>query len=209
MLAAAGVGRDDFVGIQLPNGTEYLEAMIAAFKLRAVPVNVNYRYVDAELRHLYPTPAWSRWCTTRLRRRRRRGGRRHGRAARGAGGRARRRLRTLWPHATRRRTTPRSADDLYCIYTGGTTGLPRSVLWRHEDIFFTAMGGGDPFQLGDHITRRAAGRAHPLTSRSSLCRRRRSCTPPRWLAFAVLFGGGRQDVARRSLRPRRGVAAGR
>ena len=38
----------------------------------------------------------------------------------------------------------RSADDLYIIYTGGTTGMPKGVMWRQEDIFFSGMGGGDP-----------------------------------------------------------------
>ena len=47
----------------------------------------------------------------------------------------------------------RSADDLYCVYTGGTTGMPKGVMWRHEDIFFAAMGGGDPMQLGNVIDR--------------------------------------------------------
>ena len=36
---------------------------------------------------------------------------------------------------------PRSGDDRYILYTGGTTGLPKGVLWRHEDVFF-ALGGG-------------------------------------------------------------------
>lgn len=53
VLAGAGVGHGDFVGLQLANGTEYLEAMLACFKVRAIPVNVNYRYVADELRHLY------------------------------------------------------------------------------------------------------------------------------------------------------------
>jgi acyl-CoA synthetase (AMP-forming)/AMP-acid ligase II len=39
---------------------------------------------------------------------------------------------------------PRSGDDLFIIYTGGTTGLPRGVMWRQEDMFFSAMGGGNP-----------------------------------------------------------------
>src|SRR5207237_1283173 len=41
-MADAGVGRDDFVGLYLRNGAAYVEAMLAAYKLRAVPINVNY-----------------------------------------------------------------------------------------------------------------------------------------------------------------------
>ena len=52
-FAARGIGPGDHVGLQLHNGVEYLEAMLAAYKLRAVPVNVNYRYVELELAHLY------------------------------------------------------------------------------------------------------------------------------------------------------------
>nr|BFE86887.1 hypothetical protein GCM10020093_094880 [Planobispora longispora] len=52
-LAAHGVGPGDHVGIQLYNGVEYIAAMMAALKLRAVPINVNYRYVEAELLYLY------------------------------------------------------------------------------------------------------------------------------------------------------------
>ena len=51
-LAAEGIGPGDHVGCYLYNGPEYLETMIAAFKLRAVPINVNYRYVADELRYL-------------------------------------------------------------------------------------------------------------------------------------------------------------
>src|SRR4029453_7439201 len=51
-LAGQGVGPGDHVALYLYNGTEYLEGMLAAFKLRAVPVNVNYRYVEEELRYL-------------------------------------------------------------------------------------------------------------------------------------------------------------
>ena len=49
---AAGIGPGDHVALYLYNGVEYLEAMIAAFKARAVPINVNYRYVESELRYL-------------------------------------------------------------------------------------------------------------------------------------------------------------
>ena len=47
------MGPGDFVGLHLLNGSEYLEGMLATYKLRAVPVNVNYRYVEDELEYLY------------------------------------------------------------------------------------------------------------------------------------------------------------
>ena len=52
-LEAAGIGPGDRFGVQLANGTEYLEVMVACFKIRAIPINVNYRYVTAELEYLY------------------------------------------------------------------------------------------------------------------------------------------------------------
>src|SRR6185295_15907477 len=51
-LAARGIGRGDHVGLYLYNGAEFIEAILAAFKLRAVPINVNYRYVEDELAFL-------------------------------------------------------------------------------------------------------------------------------------------------------------
>src|SRR3990172_12161005 len=52
-LAARGVKAGDHVGVYLYNSAEYMEASIAAYKLRAVPININYRYVEEELRYLF------------------------------------------------------------------------------------------------------------------------------------------------------------
>src|SRR2546430_11567732 len=52
-LAANGVGKDATVGIYSLNSLEWVETMFAAFKLRAVPININYRYVESELRYLF------------------------------------------------------------------------------------------------------------------------------------------------------------
>jgi len=154
-LRDAGVGPGDHVGLQLLNGTEYLEGMLAAFKLRAVPVNVNYRYVAAELTHLYDDADLValvvhcqfgdlvdevRPAVTGLR---------HvvvvedGSGAGGPAGAVDYEAALAAAPATAD-WEGRSGDDLYIAYTGGTTGLPKGVVWRHEDIFFAALGGGDP-----------------------------------------------------------------
>ena len=52
-LTEQGIGPGDHVGCYMYNGTEFVETMLAAFKLRAVPINVNYRYVEDELRYLF------------------------------------------------------------------------------------------------------------------------------------------------------------
>jgi acyl-CoA synthetase (AMP-forming)/AMP-acid ligase II len=83
---------------------------------------------------------------------------------------------------------PRSADDLYILYTGGTTGMPKGVMWRHEDIFFGAFGGGG---IGNEITR-----PEELADRAGDGRTR--CLPAcpfmhgtaHWMAFSALYTGG-------------------
>ena len=84
---------------------------------------------------------------------------------------------------------PRSPDDLYILYTGGTTGMPKGVMWRAEDIFFGAFGGGN---LGEA----------PITSPEEIVdaprRSHRRGLPAcpfmhgtaHWMAFGTLFSGG-------------------
>jgi len=147
-LAGAGVGPGDHVGVQLYNGPEYVETLLGCLKLRAVPVNINYRYVADELAYLYrdadlvalvfdgefaARAAAAR--TDALRHLVVVGGETDGAVS--------------YPDALAQASPergfgPRSADDHYIIYTGGTTGMPKGVLWRHEDLFFAGMGGGDP-----------------------------------------------------------------
>jgi acyl-CoA synthetase (AMP-forming)/AMP-acid ligase II len=87
---------------------------------------------------------------------------------------------------------PRSASDRYILYTGGTTGMPKGVVWRQEDIFFAAMGGGDVFQSGNFIkTPEELLERMPEVGGTILT------TPPlmhvsaQWGVFHSLFAGGR------------------
>ncbi len=140
--AAQGVQAGDHIGLYLYNGHEYLECMLAAWKLRACTINVNYRYVADELRYVFDNADLvgvifeadlagqvHEALTDRM----------HLRMVRGPGYEA-----ALAAASPERAFGPRSQDDLVIIYTGGTTGMPRGVMWRHEDLFFAALQGGNP-----------------------------------------------------------------
>ena len=64
-----------------------------------------------------------------------------------------------------------SPDDLYILYTGGTTGMPKGVLWRNGDANVECFGGSQPTTL-DGVVAAAA------TAACRRCSRRRSCTAP-------------------------------
>jgi len=153
---SVGIGQGDHVGCHMMNGTEYLETMIALFKIRAVPINVNFRYVHEELRYLYEdadligvvfdaefaervaavlpdTPKVKHLLAV---------GPYDGFSL--PEGTARYEEVLAAQSADRSGFPERSADDLLIIYTGGTTGMPKGVMWRQEDMFFAGMGGGRP-----------------------------------------------------------------
>ena len=202
-LRERGVGPGIIVGMQMHNGTEYIEAMLAAFKLRAVPVNMNYRYVRTSSRTCTTTPGivalvfdgdlLAASGTPQLRQpepiplvivvddatTRHEGSTSDTSGPLGARGAS--------------ETVPgRSGDDLYLAYTGGTTGMPKGVVWRHEDIFFAAMGGGDPTTLAgpsrdpDEIIDRVLEVGTVMLSVAAA----RCTSSAQWGAFSILFGGG-------------------
>ncbi|MBO2457990.1 AMP-binding protein [Actinomadura violacea] len=152
-LAGAGVEPGDHVGILAYNRAEWVETMLGCFKLRAAAVNVNYRYVAGELAHLLGDAG----CVALVAERSLLGGvdrarlpsLRHivaiddGVGGEGDGTSADNEYeKALAAASPDRDFGPRSSDDPYLLYTGGTTGLPKGVLWRSEDLFFAALGGG-------------------------------------------------------------------
>lgn len=192
----------DHIGLYLRNGNEYLECMIAAYRARAVPFNVNYRYVEEELRYLLsdarpralvyhaefaPHVAAVRDQLTRLEL--------LVQVADHSG-------HPLLPGAVDYEsivTTPAppripepDGDDLFLIYTGGTTGMPKGVLWRQHDVYLAAMGGTPfgtktPFAGYPEIAeaaRQAAGGIRFLMTAPFIH------GAAQWSAFHILNSGG-------------------
>jgi 3-oxocholest-4-en-26-oate---CoA ligase len=153
-LVDAGLGHQAKVAAYLYNGPEYLEVYVAAFKAGMAPVNTNYRYGPDEIRYLFdnadaeavvfrasfaplldqvrpaltkvrrwyvvadgsPAPGWATSYDDVV----------------GAG--------ADEPPATE---WGRSGDDLLLLYTGGTTGMPKGVMWRQDDLFNVLGRGGN------------------------------------------------------------------
>ncbi|NCG36609.1 MAG: AMP-binding protein [Actinobacteria bacterium] len=204
-LLAAGIGRGDRIGLCTYNRIEHVEAMLACWKISAVPINLNYRYVadelayvwaDADLSGTIAEATFAPVITEVL-------GRLGHEAdmARhlvindgsniGAG-----HSMTKYEDALAGQLSDRgfgqvrSADDLYVIYTGGTTGKPKGVMWRHEDIFFSAMGGGhyfEPITSPEQIIDNAVDPAMPMNM---------TATAPlmhaagQWVTMIAMFSGG-------------------
>lgn len=216
-LAAAGLGchtererlaghqsGQDHIGLYLRNGNQYLEAMIAGYRARVAPFNVSYRYVEDELLYLLdnagaralvygaefaPIVAAIRDRFPRLDV--------LIQVADDSGN-------ALLPGAVDYESITTTAapasgmptptpDDLYILYTGGTTGMPKGVLWRQHDIFISSMGG------------RPFGSQYPIASYAELAAQASQSPgavsvimlPPlmhgaaQWAAFHLITMGGR------------------
>ena len=163
-LAANGVGPGDHVGIYGYNSAEWVETVWAVFKIRATWININYRYVEDELRYLFDNAELKALVYQREFAPRVRGVRdqlpglahsiiiEDGSDADVDGLDSADFEEAMASGSPERDFAPRSPDDLYILYTGGTTGMPKGVMWRHEDVFM-ALGGGIDAQTGARVDR--------------------------------------------------------
>ncbi|MEV5833709.1 acyl-CoA synthetase [Nocardia sp. NPDC052112] len=166
-LGSIDVGPGTHVGFQMHNGIETMTTLIACFKARAVPININYRYGVEELGYLYdnadlevlvchekyvdaalealtdapsvhllivddrsPTPIPTDTTTP---------------AELSASY-----EQALLSGSPIRRAVERTPDDLFMMYTGGTTGRPKGVMWRQEDMW-RVLGGGIDFYTNEPV----------------------------------------------------------
>ena len=173
-LVSIGVTRGDHVAVHSMNRVEWVEAFFACFKISAVPINVNYRYMETELQYLYENADCVAVIVERQFRSRLDAvlaDLPSVRAVVEIGAEYEAALAAASPirHTPEQRGWDRSGDDLYMLYTGGTTGMPKGVMWRHEDAFYATMNsarGGrllaQPEDLGDEICAAVASGAAPL-----------------------------------------------
>lgn len=201
-LAAHGVGQGDHIGVYSRNSIETIETMFAAYKLRAIAINVNFRYVADELRYLFGNADLKALVHERrfsdlvaevlpdapkLKHVVVVSDETDGTDAEHGGVQYEEALAAASPE---RDFGERSADDVYILYTGGTTGYPKGVMWRHEDIWRT-LGGGINFITGEYVPDEFAMAQEAKNSPGLV---RLPVSPlihgaAQWAAFGALFTG--------------------
>jgi acyl-CoA synthetase (AMP-forming)/AMP-acid ligase II len=191
VLAGHGIGPGDAVAISLTNRPEYVEAFFAALKMGAAPVNLNYQYVAAELAYVLGDCAaaavvFHADATEAVT------------AAVATLGRTRQPLMlavdgdyeaalAVTPDGPAPGARPPSGDDRLFLYTGGTTGRPKGVVWRVEDYYLQGWEAARPGTAPPDptVAMRAGKRAATLLPASPLVH-----ATALGMATATLNGGG-------------------
>ncbi len=161
-LLDQGVQKDDKVGLYCRNRNEIVIAMLGIVKAGAILVNVNYRYVEGELRYLFENSDMVALVHERQYSDRvanvlpDTAGVKTVLVVEDGSGDDYQRYGGVEFYAAIAQGSPerdfgeRSGDDIYLLYTGGTTGFPKGVMWRHEDIYRVLFGGTD-FATGEFV----------------------------------------------------------
>jgi acyl-CoA synthetase (AMP-forming)/AMP-acid ligase II len=200
-LLDQGIEPGQWIGIHAYNRAEWIEAFIGCLKARLVPININYRYVTDELRYVFDNADLAALVyeaefgprveavvaelpklQTLIRL--------HD-VTNTTDGLTSLDYETALASATPDRDfEPRSPDDLYVLYTGGTTGMPKGVMWRAEDIFFAALGGGNyggPAISEPHDIQESIG-DHQMCSMAFAPLMHGNA---QWTSLVTLFGGNK------------------
>jgi acyl-CoA synthetase (AMP-forming)/AMP-acid ligase II len=162
-LRSLGVAPGEHVAIHSINRIEWVDAFYGCLKARAVPININYKYLHDELAYLYDNAD----CVAAI------VAPEHVDALGALDLPALRRVIVLGQEydaalaaASTRRLDGRSPDDHYVLYTGGTTGYPKGVVWRNEDIISAALNAGRfgaPIDSVEQLAAEAAANESPMT----------------------------------------------
>jgi 3-oxocholest-4-en-26-oate---CoA ligase len=161
-LASLGIGPGEHVAVHSANRIEWVDAFYGCLKARAVPININYKYLHDELAYVYDNAD----CVAAI------AAPEHVDAVRALEVPTLRHLLGLddgydaaLAAASTERLGGRSADDHYVLYTGGTTGNPKGVVWRNEDIIRAALNAcrfGAPFDSVEQLAAEAAANESPM-----------------------------------------------
>ena len=161
-LMSLGIGPGDHVAVHSANRIEWVDAFYGCLKARAVPININYKYLRDELTYLYDNAD----CVAAI------VAPEHVDAVLALELPQLKHLLVMGEEydaalaaASTERLDGRTPDDHYVLYTGGTTGNPKGVVWRNEDIIRAALNAsrfGAPFDSVEQLAEEAAANENPM-----------------------------------------------